>query len=208
MDAETLLIFTLASTLLSIAPGPDNVFVLMHSALYGRKSGILITLGLCTGLVGHTLLVIAGLATVIQTSALAFTILKTCGVIYLLYLAWQMFHVSVNHLTPQYSAPRSGLTLYRRGILMNIGNPKVSIFFLAFLPQFTSAQAGNLTRQLVLLAAIFMVVALIVFIAIALLAGFINNWLKQSPQKQQMLSRLSGCVFVIIAFQLAMSSLS
>ena len=90
LPAESLLPFIFASALLAIAPGPDNIFVLTQSTLYGKRSGIFITLGLCTGLVFHTSLVALGIATLLQTSSWAFDALKTLGAIYLLILAWQI----------------------------------------------------------------------------------------------------------------------
>ncbi len=91
MSAEALITFTIASALLSLAPGPDNIFVLMQSALYGRKSGVFITLGLCTGLLVHTTAVALGLAAIFMVSLTAFTVLKLAGAAYLLYLAWSAF---------------------------------------------------------------------------------------------------------------------
>ncbi|MEX0615235.1 MAG: LysE family transporter, partial [Methylophaga sp.] len=88
LPVESLLPFVVASALLAIAPGPDNIFVLTQSTLYGKRSGILITLGLCTGLIFHTCLVALGVATLLQTSGWAFAVLKVLGASYLLYLAW------------------------------------------------------------------------------------------------------------------------
>ena len=88
---ESIMTFVVASALLSIAPGPDNIFVLTQSAVYGKKSGVMVTLGLCSGLIVHTTAVALGIAAIFQTSVVAFTILKVIGALYLLYLAWQTF---------------------------------------------------------------------------------------------------------------------
>ena len=152
---ESLLTFLFASALLSIAPGPDNIFVLTQSALYGRRSGLLITLGLCTGLIVHTSLVAFGVAVIFQTSAIAFTVLKIIGALYLLYLAWLAFTAGTSDLESATSTQRSGIALYQRGILMNLSNPKVSIFFLAFLPQFASLENGALAPQIFTLGFLF-----------------------------------------------------
>ena len=187
---------------LSIAPGPDNIFVLTQSALYGRRSGLLITLGLCTGLIVHTSLVAFGVAVIFQTSAIAFTVLKIIGALYLLYLAWLAFTAGTSDLESATSTQRSGIALYQRGILMNLSNPKVSIFFLAFLPQFASLENGALAPQIFTLGFLFIVVALIIFGTIAMLAGTLGGWLRKSSKTQVYLNRLAGTVFVALALNL------
>lgn len=206
IPVESLVTFIVASSLLSIAPGPDNIFVLMQSALYGRKSGVLVTLGLCTGLIIHTTVVALGIAVIFQKSTVAFTALKIAGALYLLYLAWQAFRTSAKPLEGHGTTLRSSSALYRRGIIMNITNPKVSIFFLAFLPQFTSPDSGNLAAQIILLGALFIVIALVIFSTIALLAGTLGGWLSNSPKAQIYLNRLAGTVFIGLALKLATSS--
>ncbi len=206
MPIESILAFTLASVLLSLAPGPDNIFVLTQSALYGKKSGVLVTLGLCTGLVVHTTAVAVGVAAIFQTSVIAFTVLKVVGAMYLLYLAWQAFRASAQSLEASGSVVRSNGALYRRGIIMNITNPKVSIFFLAFLPQFASPEHGSLAVQIFLLGGIFILVALMIFCAIAFLAGALGDWLNSSPRAQIYLNRIAGTVFVLLALKLVTAS--
>lgn len=206
MPAEALITFVLASVLLSLAPGPDNIFVVTQSALYGNRTGILVTLGLCTGLLVHTAAVVFGVAAVIQASALAFTLLKLLGALYLLWLAWQAFHASGASLDTPRANVRSAGELYRRGIIMNITNPKVSIFFLAFLPQFASPDHGPVAQQLLLLGAVFIVVALAVFGLMSILAGSIGSWLQRSPKSQVYLNRMAGTVFAALALRLALST--
>ncbi|MCP3667214.1 MAG: LysE family translocator [Gammaproteobacteria bacterium] len=200
---ESLSAFLLASILLGLAPGPDNIFVLTQSALYGRKSGILVTIGLCTGLIVHTSAVALGVAAVFQASAIAFTALKIVGALYLLYLAWQAFSASVSKLDNTQSNQLSACKLYQRGILMNITNPKVSIFFLAFLPQFADPDYGPVAQQIFILGAWFILVTLIVFGGIALLAGTLGKWMSHSPGAQIWLNRIAGTVFAGLAIKLA-----
>jgi threonine/homoserine/homoserine lactone efflux protein len=202
---EAVIPFVIASALLSIAPGPDNIFVLTQSAIYGKKSGVLVTLGLCTGLIVHTTAVALGMAVIFQNSSLAFTLLKAVGAGYLLYLAWQAFSASVEKLQGSTLPLRSNAVLYRRGIIMNITNPKVSIFFLAFLPQFASADNGELAPQIFLLGALFIGVALVVFSLIAVLAGSLGDWLNSSPKAQLYLNRTAGIVLAALAVKLASS---
>lgn len=199
ISVESYTTFILASALLSIAPGPDNIFVLTQSALYGRRSGLMVMLGLFSGVIFHTALVAFGVAAIFQTSMIAFTLLKLLGAIYLLYLAWQAFFSDAAKLDGRGVDRQSPGALYRRGIIMNVTNPKVSIFFLAFLPQFISTQQGNVIQQVFILGGLFLLAALPVFLAVALLAGSLGEWLKKSKKGQVYLMRMAGFIFVVLA---------
>lgn len=203
---ESLATFLIASALLSIAPGPDNIFVLTQAALQGKHAGILVTLGLCTGLLLHTAAVALGVAAILQTSPLAFTFLKFAGGIYLLFLAWQAFRASAHRLEAPGSTLSSKGALYRRGIIMNTTNPKVSIFFLAFLPQFAAPEHGPLMPQIFLLGALFICVALVVFNALALVAAELGRWLNNSPRAQLYLQRTAGALYTALALKLISAS--
>ena len=202
---ETASVFFAASVALALAPGPDNIFVLTQSALYGRGAGLLVTLGLCTGLLFHTAAVSLGLAAVFATSAIAFNAVKIVGAGYLLYLAWHAFHAGAAHIPQRGNGNPGFRRLYARGVLMNSTNPKVAIFFLAFLPQFADSSRGSLTPQLMLLGAIFMAATLLVFGAVAGFAGFIGDWLKRSRRAQILMNRVVGSVFVALALRLAVA---
>jgi len=206
IPVESIVAFTIASALLSIAPGPDNVFVLMQSALHGKKSGILVTLGLCTGLIVHTTAVALGVAAILQTSAAAFTALKLAGAAYLGYLAWQAFRASATSWENRAPGCRSPGALYLRGIIMNVTNPKVSIFFMAFLPQFAAPEHGQIALQVFFLGGVFIIVALCIFSAIALVSGVLGNWLRESHRAQVYLNRVAGAVFAALALRLATAS--
>ena len=183
MPLDSLITFIIASTVLGLAPGPDNLFVLAQSALFGKKAGVLVTLGLMTGLIVHTTAVALGVAVIFQTSMIAFTTLKIIGALYLLYLAWQALRAPADTFDAGQPKRRSNLALYRRGILMSSTNPKVSMFFLAFLPQFASPEYGALAPQIFILGALFMAVSLVLFSAIAMLAGALGEWLNRSDRK-------------------------
>ena len=203
LPIETLATFFTASVLLALAPGPDNIFVLTQSALYGRLSGLLVTLGLCTGLLVHTAAVTFGVAVIFQTSALAFTVLKVSGAAYLVYLAWGAWRAGATEIK---TGPGNGLPLgklYRRGIIMNVTNPKVSIFFLAFLPQFADPARGPVAWQMIALGGVFIVSTILVFGSIALLAGTIGGWLTRSDSAQIVMNRVASLVFVGLALKLA-----
>jgi len=208
IPVESLITFLLASVLLGLAPGPDNIFVLTQSALYGRREGVLVTIGLCTGLIVHTSAVAFGVAAIFQTSAVAFTALKIVGSLYLLYLAWLAFSASTSKLESSKANKLSGPQLYLRGIIMNVTNPKVSIFFLAFLPQFAVPENGPVMQQIFMLGLLFIFVTLVVFGGIAFLAGTIGTWLNQSPKAQVYLNRIAGTVFVGLSLKLVTSNAS
>lgn len=209
LSAEVLLLFAAASAALSIAPGPDNIFVLTQSAIHGSRTGVLVTLGLCTGLIFHITMVILGIAAVLKTSIIAFTVLKIIGAAYLLYLAWQSFRAGSMKINETdgtiQNQIKSARALYLRGIFMNITNPKVAIFFLAFFPQFTNPAQGSVTVQVIILGVIFMLISLVVFVSIALLASQIGVWLKKSAKAQIYINRLAGTIFVFLACRLALS---
>ena len=203
LPLETLIAFFTTSVLLAIIPGPDNIFVLTQSIFQGKKSGLIIMLGLCTGLIFHTLAVILGVAVIFQTSIFAFTILKIIGAMYLLYLAWQIFKAGNQKIdTKNNNANIDYKKLYYRGIIMNITNPKVSIFFLAFLPQFTNPNVGSIPLQMLLLGVLFLIAALLVFSLIALYSAKLGKIINKSDKSQKILNKLVSLVFVALAIKL------
>jgi len=206
IPTEILLFFIAASAALAIAPGPDNIFVLTQSAIHGRKAGILVTLGLCTGLIVHISAVALGVAAIFKTSTVAFTVLKAVGAAYLLHLAWQAFSAGDAQIAAAKDAPISAKALYLRGILMNVTNPKVAIFFLAFLPQFTDPVRGAVSIQMIVLGAVFMMTAFTIFCGIAWAASRIGGWLQRSKRAQMGINRLAGTVFILLACRLALST--
>lgn len=202
-DPQTLLLFFASALLLAAVPGPDNLFVLAQSAQHGSRAGLAVTSGLCTGLLGHTLAVTCGIAALLAASATAFLLLKALGAAYLFFLAWQAWQARTATLDrpPALSLPR----LYRRGIIMNLCNPKVSIFFLAFLPQFTDPVQGPVAPQLITLGALFILATILVFGAIALAAGHLGRRARQTPTLQRLLNRSAAILFTALAVKLLLS---
>lgn len=214
---DTLVAFFGVSVLLGITPGPDNLFVLVQSAQRGWRAGMAVVLGLCIGLVGHTVAVALGLAAVLAASATAFTVLKYLGAAYLSWLAWQALRPrraeSVKATTegdlgdaePAQSG-RPAPSLWRmvgRGVVMNLTNPKVLIFFLAFLPQFADPARGSVALQILVLGVVFMAAALLVFGAIAVFSGAFGTLLLRSERAQRWVNRAAGLVFLGLAVRLA-----
>jgi threonine/homoserine/homoserine lactone efflux protein len=206
-ETATLLLFVTSAVLLALSPGPDNLFVLTISIARGPLAGVVTTLGLCTGLVVHTGAVALGVAVFIQESALAFSLLKIGGALYLAWLAWQVFRAPAETLGARASGD-GYRRLYLRGVLMNIMNPKVSLFFLAFLPQFVSPSLDpaqdNVTLQIAILGLLFMASALLVFGLISLAAGRIGGFLRKG-RGGLILNRLSGVVFAGLALKLLLT---
>jgi threonine/homoserine/homoserine lactone efflux protein len=195
----------LAAALLALVPGPDNLFVLTQSLLLGRWAGVTATLGFCTGLMVHTFAVALGVAALLRQSGTAFLVLKFAGAGYLLYLAWRFLRApAIGVGSAEAAAPRRWI-LYRRGIVMNVTNPKVSLFFLAFLPQFTDPSAGPVAVQLILFGLLFILATLLVFGGIALLADAIRPWLARNSQAQKVIERTAALVFVGLALKLVMT---
>ena len=205
---ESLTTFVIASVLLALVPGPDNIFVLTQSSVNGHKAGLLVTLGLCTGLIVHTSAVALGITAVLKTSYVAFTVLKIAGAMYLLYLAWRAFHASSEEINTGQSREVAGIKYYLRGVIMNVTNPKVSIFFLAFLPQFADPSRGPVIQQIFFLGMIFILVTLLVFGGIALLAGAVGAWLANTPRAQTIMNRIAGAVFVAMALKLVTANIN
>ncbi|WP_165077450.1 MULTISPECIES: LysE family translocator [unclassified Desulfovibrio] len=202
--------FFAAALVLSIAPGPDNIFVLTQSALYGAAAGMVTTLGLATGLCFHTTAVALGVAVIFRSSPTAFWVLKILGACYLLYLAWLAFRSGAALARVPEGADDAGGAasfpgygaLYRRGILMNVTNPKVCLFFLAFLPQFCEPERGSIPLQVVLLGALFILATLLVFFSVALLGGRLARRFNASRRGQILINRLAGLVFLGLAVAL------
>ena len=202
---DVFLVFLTASTALALAPGPDNIFVLTQSAVHGRKAGIVVTLGLMTGVIVHSALVAVGVAAIFQTSAAAFTVLKLAGAAYLVYLAWKAFSAGATKIATDTAPSRSLKNLYGTGVIMNITNPKVAIFFLAFLPQFADPARGSVTIQVFIFGALFAASAFVIFGAVAWGAGFLGDWLVRSPRAQSTLNRVAGFVFLGLAARLLLA---
>lgn len=199
----TLALFTSASLLLAVAPGPDNIFVLTQSMVRGWRVGLIVTLGLCTGLIVHTAAVALGVAALFQTSALAFNLLKFAGAAYLAYLAWGAFRAGAASLDNAGGEPLGPGRAYLRGIVMNVTNPKVSIFFLAFLPQFADPARGSVAMQIVVLGGVFILATLLVFGSVAWFAGLLGGLLRRSRATRRALNVGAGAVFVALAARLA-----
>jgi threonine/homoserine/homoserine lactone efflux protein len=202
---ETTAAFFALSLLLGFTPGPDNLFVVMQAAVNGRKAGFLVVLGLCTGLVVHTAAVALGLAAVFAASASAFTVLKFVGAAYLAYLAWQAYHAPAGVQSEGVVERVPLAQLYFRGIVMNLTNPKIVLFFLAFLPQFVDPKLGSLALQVSWFGFSFIIATLIAFGTIVYMAAIFGKILGGSARVQRIMNRTAAFVFLGLALRLTVA---
>ncbi|GGH51001.1 membrane protein [Comamonas phosphati] len=208
---QTLIAFFGVAVVLGLSPGPDNLFVLMQAAQRGWRVGLCVVLGLCLGIVGHTAAVALGLAALVAASPMLFTAIKLCGAAYLLYLAWGAWRAPVSSAGAVQAQSgrdkltwRSALGWMGRGMVMNLTNPKVLIFFLAFLPQFADPARGSLALQVMALGCVFMLATLLVFGSIACGSGLFGELLLRSARAQRWLNRIAATVFGALALRLVL----
>jgi len=205
VEISTLFAFLGAAIILTIMPGPDNLFVLAQSITQDKKAGIATSLGLCTGLLVHISAAVLGISAIIYQSTIIFSIVKFAGAAYLLYLAWQSFRAKGDPFSLQQQNVQAYVKLYKKGILMNILNPKVSLFFLALLPQFVHPSQGHVALQMLILGIVFLVQALVLFILFSLFAGKVRNVIIGQPVIAKRLNMIQGILFTFIGIQIAIS---
>ena len=201
LSFETIIAFVTASVVLSLVPGPDNIFVMTNSALKGWKVGFYITIGLCTGLIGHTILVAIGVSVIFQTSLLAFNGLKIIGACYLVYLGWLSLQ-SKELKIGSTASENANKSYFVTGVVMNLTNPKVALFFLVFLPQFVNPINSSVTIQIFQLGFLFILSALFVFSSIAFLGSFLEAYLKKSSTVNKNINNIAALVYFALAINL------
>ena len=192
--------FLTASILLTFSPGPDIIYVLVRSMAFGYRQGIVTALGLVSGILIHTCLVAFGVSAIIKQSDSLFLLIKILGAVYLLYLAYQVYKSD-----PEIAFSSGGIKqksmfrLFKQGFIMNVLNPKVSIFFLAFFPGFLWDPEGNTVLQFFILGGLFMLQALIIFSFVAVSAHKISSYIKSHPKSGFFLKWLQVVIFILIA---------
>jgi len=196
---ENLISFSIASLLLALSPGPDNIYVLAQSLANGTKSGIATTFGLVSGCIFHTTLLAFGVSALITTSEIIFYLIKVFGALYLLYLAYQVYKsdskISLTNKAPK----KTYFQLFKQGVIMNMVNPKVMIFFLAFFPGFLWDETNNTVLQFYILGITFMLMAFIVFSSLSIMAGYFSSLLNEFKMVSVSLKWLQIVVFLGIA---------
>jgi len=206
MDYNILFGFMTAVAALAISPGPDNIYVLMQSVTNGRAFGLATVAGLISGCLVHTTLVAFGVSAIIKENDSIFFVIKLLGAVYLLYLAFKVFRSDSKVTLSNENVPKKTLwQLFKQGFIMNVLNPKVSIFFLAFFPGFLFSNTLSHVTQFYVLGLLFMLVSFIIFSLIAILAGFIAEFLKTHKHFGGVLKWLQISVFVGIAIFILLS---
>jgi len=205
LDITTLLLFVTASLLLIVAPGPDIVFLVSQGAARGPRAGFVTAMGLAAGNLVHTVGAALGVSVIFQTSAVAFNVLKYAGAAYLLYLAWKAVRASGGAVEVSEPGAARKESLFWRAVLMNVLNPKVALFFLAFLPQFASPKVGPVWLQMIFYGLLFTFLVVIVFGAFGLFAGTASQWMRRagSGRAASALRWLVPGIFVLLAVRLA-----
>ena len=194
---EILLSFVFASSVLAISPGPDNIFVLTQSIVNGKKQGFATVFGLMTGCIIHTSLVAFGVSAIIKNNENIFLLLKVFGASYLLYLAYKVYQSDAQiTFSTENVQKKSKIQLFKTGFLMNVLNPKVTIFFLAFFPQFLFSKDLSVVLQFYILGFIFILVSFVIFGSIAFLGGKISTYIQQNKQIGLVLKWAQIFVFV------------
>jgi threonine/homoserine/homoserine lactone efflux protein len=205
-DASTLLLFTGASLALLAVPGPAVIYVVTRSLDQGHRAGIVSVLGVETGTFAYALAAAAGLTGLIAASEVGFTVVKYAGAAYLVYLGIRKLLERHEHM--ETAAPSGRTQLFLKGMLVQLLNPKIAIFFLAFLPQFVDSSGGPVALQILILGTLFTLLAVLSDGAYVLLAGAVGGWLRAGRRARGGLAKLSGGVYIGLGVGAALSGSS
>lgn len=210
MNLESYLMFVFASFILCVVPGPDMILVMSRTISQGPKAGFWAAMGINIGGYVHLVAAVLGLSAILETSAMAFNILKYIGAGYLVFMGVQSFFskqntIAINKLEEQ---ELDKWKVFWQGFLSDALNPKVAIFFLAFLPQFIDAQSEHRTMQIVLLGITVNVVGVLFNFIIIYFSGILSQVLQQNPKVNQWINKAVGGVFVLLGLRLANEKLT
>jgi threonine/homoserine/homoserine lactone efflux protein len=197
-------LFLAASTLLALAPGPDIVAVLARGISQGRKAGFAAALGFAAGCLFHTALAALGVAALIRSSPLAFDLVRYAGAAYLFWIGIQAIRHRAAFALEAASGTTGLATIFRQSVIGNALNPKVTLFFLSFLPQFVNEPAGAVGVQMAILGTAFMAVTAVVFGAVALFSGWIGERLRATPAIASRLNLFAGLAFIGLGIRVAL----
>ena len=206
MIDSAVFLFVTTSLLIVLAPGQDMVLVLSNSIARGSKAGMITASGIATGLLGHTLLVALGLGALLQTSEFAFNIMKYIGAAYLFYLGIKLFKAPAIGFNNVEETGGSMYSFFFKGMFSNISNPKIAVFYFAYLPQFVSADSTQSTQTLLYLGAAFALLTLFVKLPIGYMAGVLSPWIQSRPAVQVGLNKSCSIVLIGMALNLVLSS--
>ena len=197
---EILISFIIAVSILAISPGPDNIFVLMQSVVHGKKYGLATITGLMTGCIVHTTFVAVGISAIIKENNTIFLVIKILGAVYLLYLSYKVITGgSEISMSTEKIDKKTPFQLFKIGFIMNVLNPKVTLFFLALFPGFLFSEILPISLQFYTLGALFILVSFVIFSLIAILGGTISEKIKTSKNIGVWLQWMQVFVFIGIA---------
>ncbi|MGE7665196.1 LysE family translocator [Ureibacillus composti] len=205
MELLSIISFLGAAIVLTLMPGPDNLFTLTQSMAKGKNAGIYTTLGLCTGLLVHITAATIGISALIYQSAFAFTVVKYAGAAYLLFLAYKSFREKDSSFNLKHQDNLDYRSLYKKGVIMNLLNPKVSLFFLAFFPQFINYENGNVSAQMLGFGILFLIQTLVIFTLISIFAGKVGDLLRKNTSISKKMNMIQGTLFTLIGLKIAFS---
>ena len=204
MDAQSFGVFMLATLALNLTPGPDMLYVLGRSVGQGRKAGVVSALGIGAGILVHMAAVALGLSALLREVPAAYEAIRYAGAAYLLYLGVRTWLERGGVGAERTEAPMPLGVVFRQGVVTNVLNPKVALFFLAFLPQFVDPAAGSVGLQIAVLGLAFDVSGTLVNFGVALAAGRLGDMLRRSPRLARAQRWFTGGVFVALAVRLAL----
>jgi threonine/homoserine/homoserine lactone efflux protein len=196
-------LFIVASIVLIVTPGQDMILVMSRSIAQGAAAGVATAAGVSVGLVGHTLLATLGLGAILRTSEWLFVLLKLAGAAYLVYLGVRLLRTRAHAGFASDGAPRSLGRLFADGALSNVSNPKIAVFYFAFLPQFVAPDAQHPTAAVFALGLVFAALTFLVKGPVGLAAGRLSGWLRRRPGALKWLYRTSGAVLIGLGIRLA-----
>jgi threonine/homoserine/homoserine lactone efflux protein len=204
MPEATWILFTVASLVLIATPGQDMILVMSRSIAQGPAAGIATAAGVSLGLVGHTILATLGLGAILRTSELLFMALKLVGAGYLIYLGIGLLRTRNPELLVSAASSRSMTRLFVDGAISNIANPKIAVFYFAFLPQFVLPDAVHATLTIFVLGLLFALLTFAVKGPVGLFAGLLSGWLRARPRVLLWLYRCSGAILLGLGIRLAL----
>jgi threonine/homoserine/homoserine lactone efflux protein len=199
--------FLVASFIIILIPGTGVTYTISTGITKGKRASIFAALGCTIGIIPHLCISIALSSFIIKMSTNAFFILKLIGAMYLLYLGIGMIRSKTSFDLANNKSEEKAITIIRSGIFINLLNPKLTLFFFSFLPQYAKSISDNYISECLLYGFTFMVITLLVFIAYGLLAGITNKFFTNSPKRISLLQKIFGIIFIVFAIQLALSSI-
>ncbi|MDH6303914.1 threonine/homoserine/homoserine lactone efflux protein [Parabacteroides sp. PF5-5] len=194
--------FLMLAIALTLMPGPDILFVITQSIRQGKKAGIVFALGLCAGLIFHIAAITLGVSALIKSSPTAFLVLKVAGATYLFYLGIKVFLSRNESSFVIEEGKKEEGNLFRKGVLMNILNPKVILFFLSFFPSFVKVEAGYPALQMCFLGLLFIIQAFVIFSLVAVLASRLTNLLMKNPKSAFWVNIITAIIYFIIGISI------